>query len=376
LYFRHSDHLGSTSVLSDANGLRVEGSDVVYAPFGEIRIGEPSDLTDFGYTSQRLDSSTGGLMYYGARYYLPSLRRFISADTIVPGAGNPQNLNRYAYVLNNPINLIDPTGHRVPTDEEDERWGMGGSHSSGGSGGSSGSSGGNAAQGIGNATGGDYQDHWNAHNEDRGGSRGSGSATQAFEATLIWFDEHETRLYVQAVGAMADAMGGRDNLGAAMGSVTVIRLPLPIRSFALPGGLIFMTDLAYSSDEHAILTAVHEHGHIWDFNSGLSLSRGLAEEVGRTMALGNCSDPLARRSYWAPYIAPVERPICFQPTTPADPIAPGHEEGQYALSSSIEDFAQTFTGYVLPGDRNFITPYNVHGVRQEYIQRVIDELSE
>jgi len=35
----------------------------------------------------------------------------VSADTIVPGAGNPQNLNRYAYVRNSPINLIDPTGH-------------------------------------------------------------------------------------------------------------------------------------------------------------------------------------------------------------------------------------------------------------------------
>jgi hypothetical protein len=48
LYFRHSDHLGSTSVLSDADGLRVEGSEVVYAPFGEVRIGEQTEVTDFG----------------------------------------------------------------------------------------------------------------------------------------------------------------------------------------------------------------------------------------------------------------------------------------------------------------------------------------
>jgi RHS repeat-associated protein len=143
LYFRHSDHLGSTSVLSDADGLRVEGSEVVYAPFGEVRIGEQTELTDFGFTGQRLDESTGGLMYYGARYYLPSLRRFISADTIVPGAGNPQNLNRYSYVLNNPVNLIDPTGHRPPTEEEEQWWGMEGHHTGGGGdgGGSSGSSG-------------------------------------------------------------------------------------------------------------------------------------------------------------------------------------------------------------------------------------------
>ncbi len=45
-------------------------------------------------------------MYYGARYYLPELRRFISADSVVPGAGNPQALNRYAYAFNSPITYI------------------------------------------------------------------------------------------------------------------------------------------------------------------------------------------------------------------------------------------------------------------------------
>lgn len=50
-------------------------------------------------------------MDYKARFYSPKLGRFIQPDTIVPGAGNPQNFNRYSYVNNNPINFIDPTGH-------------------------------------------------------------------------------------------------------------------------------------------------------------------------------------------------------------------------------------------------------------------------
>ena len=46
-----------------------------------------------------------------AREYLPSLGRFLSADSIVPGAGNPQALNRYAYVFNSPLGFVDPSGH-------------------------------------------------------------------------------------------------------------------------------------------------------------------------------------------------------------------------------------------------------------------------
>jgi hypothetical protein len=41
------------------------------------------------------------------------LGRFISADTIVPGAGNPQALNRYSYSLSNPLKYTDPSGHWV-----------------------------------------------------------------------------------------------------------------------------------------------------------------------------------------------------------------------------------------------------------------------
>ena len=53
-------------------------------------------------------------MFYNARYYDPALRRFISADTIVPDPGNPQDLNRYTYVGNNPTTHNDPSGHCPP----------------------------------------------------------------------------------------------------------------------------------------------------------------------------------------------------------------------------------------------------------------------
>ncbi len=57
-------------------------------------------------------------MHYNARHYDPLVGRFISADTIVPDPANPQNLNRYSYVTNNPIRYTDPSGHAIDMPDE------------------------------------------------------------------------------------------------------------------------------------------------------------------------------------------------------------------------------------------------------------------
>ena len=62
------------------------------------------------YTGQRLEAEIG-LYFYNARFYDPVLGRFAQADTIIPGAGNPMALDRYAYVENNPLKYIDLDGH-------------------------------------------------------------------------------------------------------------------------------------------------------------------------------------------------------------------------------------------------------------------------
>ena len=117
-YF-HTDHLGSVSALSDGNGNLVPDSTARYTPFGDWRT-EPTTnptLTDRGYTGHRHNNSpTGsgndlGLIYMNARWYVPGVARFASADTLVPDPANPQSFNRYSYVLNSPINYTDPSGH-------------------------------------------------------------------------------------------------------------------------------------------------------------------------------------------------------------------------------------------------------------------------
>jgi RHS repeat-associated protein len=117
LYYLHGDHLGSTSLVTCGTlagcGAVAYGAVVArryYYPFGEERPGGTGTLpTTYGFTGQRRDST--GLIYLNARYYDELLGRFISADTIVPGSGNPQAFNRYAYVFNNPLKYVDPTGH-------------------------------------------------------------------------------------------------------------------------------------------------------------------------------------------------------------------------------------------------------------------------
>ncbi len=108
LYYILKDHLGSASVVTDASG-NVVGENRYY-PFGETRVATGSILTDRLFTGQR--EMTGlGIYHYGARFYSPKLGRFLSPDTIVPGYANPQNLNRFSYVTNNPLRYTDPTGH-------------------------------------------------------------------------------------------------------------------------------------------------------------------------------------------------------------------------------------------------------------------------
>lgn len=66
----------------------------------------------YKYTGQREVVSIG-LYYYGARYYDPSIGRFITEDSWPGEIANPQSQNLYIYVVNNPLKYIDPTGHFI-----------------------------------------------------------------------------------------------------------------------------------------------------------------------------------------------------------------------------------------------------------------------
>ena len=114
LYY-HKDHLGSSTAMTDSSGIGAYGTSN-YMPFGSMRSTTGSSGSSYKFTDQELDSESG-LYNYNARLYDPEIGRFISADPIVPDPFNPQSLNRYSYVLNNPLIYTDPSGYLIPGEE-------------------------------------------------------------------------------------------------------------------------------------------------------------------------------------------------------------------------------------------------------------------
>ncbi len=111
VFYVHGDHLGSTT-LSTTSGGALQSAQR-YSAYGNIRTSSGAVPSDYRFTGQRRESGALGINVYdyGARFYSAFIGRFLSADTIVPGAGNPQALNRYSYSFNNPLRYVDPTGN-------------------------------------------------------------------------------------------------------------------------------------------------------------------------------------------------------------------------------------------------------------------------
>jgi RHS repeat-associated protein len=162
--YMHGDHLGSVSAVTNTSGVAtLQEFDVWGLQRVTASQAIPTFISTRNYTGQIRDET--GLLFYNARYYDPAIGRFISGDTVVPGTpsgtmngvavtpltvsfhegmflnkansenkapfwfqmdgdakqqygspmgpANPQALNRYSYVQNNPLKYTDPSGHQL-----------------------------------------------------------------------------------------------------------------------------------------------------------------------------------------------------------------------------------------------------------------------
>ena len=108
-FFYHSDHLGSTSYITDdhANITQYDA----YLPYGELLVDEHSSSEDLPYkfNGKQFDEETG-LYYYGARYMNPITSIWYGVDSLAekyPTAGG------FVYCIDNPVKLVDPNGKKI-----------------------------------------------------------------------------------------------------------------------------------------------------------------------------------------------------------------------------------------------------------------------
>jgi RHS repeat-associated protein len=108
VHYYFSNHLGSHAVVTSAAGACEQ--DIEYYPYGGVVADHcPNVAQHYKFTGKERDTESG-LDNFGARYYGSSMERMMSPDPVGGSLANPQTLNKYAYVMNNPLRYSDPTG--------------------------------------------------------------------------------------------------------------------------------------------------------------------------------------------------------------------------------------------------------------------------
>ncbi|WP_285404945.1 RHS repeat-associated core domain-containing protein [Luteibacter sp. ME-Dv--P-043b] len=113
--YYYTDQQGTVLATADAAGNVLSNTD--YRPYGAIARGTPAEAP--GYAGH-VEDTDSGLVYMQARYYDPSVGRFMSVDPVSTTAGNALRFGRFTYAVNNPVRLVDPNGQQeVDADELD-----------------------------------------------------------------------------------------------------------------------------------------------------------------------------------------------------------------------------------------------------------------
>jgi RHS repeat-associated protein len=105
--YYHFDGLGSTTALTNESGTMV--ATTLYDAWGLQRTSSGSGHGKYRYTGAEMDTASG-FYHMGARFYDPSLGRWLSEDPVHGRHFEPTALNFYSYVTNNPMTSTDPTG--------------------------------------------------------------------------------------------------------------------------------------------------------------------------------------------------------------------------------------------------------------------------
>ncbi len=307
----HADHLGSVSEATTGSG--GVSSRQRYFPYGRVRYRSGSPPTTYSYTGQRLDGT--GLLFFQARYYDPTVGHFLSADSIVPDPANPQSLNRYAYVLNNPLKYTDPSGHCAEDDEgcwqlaDTLRWTYG-----------------IFIEGV-----------WSVDELNY--------LLEALNKIALEFGNQDLALGQKAFRSLFE--GTRFVRVAGEGVPVAEWFIGPHRAMTGPTGNVYFPNGWYNTPEFAKFTYAHELAHVWDIRWLLfgGLSGPMSREVGaRPAGMSGPYDP-GPGAFYAPWEDPQRSP--------------------YAAESPSEDWAQSFAATIF-------YPGGLSQGRLDYVRKQID----
>jgi len=120
LFWNHTDWLGTERVRTNSSGVFIQG--FTDSPYGmNLAYNPASDVSPMHFTGKQRDYESG-LDFFEARYFGGgnNLGRFMTPDPLGGGLADPQTLNKYAYVRNNPLSLTDPTGLYICTGTQDQ----------------------------------------------------------------------------------------------------------------------------------------------------------------------------------------------------------------------------------------------------------------
>jgi RHS repeat-associated protein len=246
----------------------------------------------WAFSGQRSDAT--GLYFYNARYYSPLSGRFISADTIVPEPGNPQALNRYAYVFNNPLKYVDPSGHCPQSDRA--CWDL--------------------LEQLSLTYG------WNIDTR---------FAWSLKQLQTLWAAAQDIQAWFERNGG-----NGLERMNGTIGPVFFTRSQLVSSldlSSANPLNYVLGTTV-YLAPEASRFVVIHEIGHVIDNVSGSDAVANLLG--GAAIWGGGASDAMAKDLGGEPHTCQI-RAYCWGHKTPREGVPRGYEE-----TGPSEDFAQTF----------------------------------
>jgi RHS repeat-associated protein len=104
----HFDYRGSTIAITNITGQLLDI--VQYSPFGVV-LSQPIFDTPFLFNGLYGVMTDGNrLNYMRARYYSAEIRRFVNQDILLGNVADGQSLNRFAFVMGNPVSFVDPFG--------------------------------------------------------------------------------------------------------------------------------------------------------------------------------------------------------------------------------------------------------------------------